>query len=343
MRGIANFYDMPTLTPSDDEDDEYETDFMDDLAHQMQRPSSAQREPSVAMQMVSILSTPVNEVQPSVEQEQDCGQVKDDEEESTTFAEILNDARDNHRNKKPEFVINGNIAMFDTTRLVDMGGGQTAEMTFVAWDESKALGHWVLEDNYCHKHIVKFFNKGHCYKAWLGTEQGFNEDPIAWPEKRTTAGRILSVEDDTDAVDHGEASSDQATASSRHLRKKTYTQMHPYAADKELHAATRQGKVKRTSDIDAREAKREKSLKRLTPATPQLTPEGTRKKQRRSRSTTTSLLQQLERSPDDMWTRESQNFTPHKAATQRRASRDIPIPVPRCHRTVGQDCSNVGF
>lgn len=288
---------MPILTPSDF--DEEDSDFLDEAIQEAFRPSSAQREPSAATQIKSVDSIRADEVQPSVEQKQDCDQVEDEENESTTFDEILCDAQDNYRDKKPEFVIKGSSALLDTTRLVDMGGGQTAEMTFVAWDESKAYGYWVLEDNYCHLHIVKFFNKGKCYKAWLGMEHGFNDDPIAWPEMNPKKTRSLTVEDDVDAVDQDEALSDEAQAGTRHLRKKTWTQTHPYAADKEVHAATKQGKVKRKSDIDAREAKRDKSLKRATPATPGQTPRATQKKQRRSRSTTTDVSEQPKRTPEE--------------------------------------------
>ena len=285
---------MPLLPPSvlDEED-------IDQVFSEAIEDAFPQRESSTASQSTSADCTLADEVKPSVEQIQDSAE--DEEDESTSFDEILWNAQNYYYDSKPEFVIAGTSAKFNTTKLVDMGAGQTAEMTFVAWEDSKVQGYWVLEDNYGHKHIVKFFTQGQCYKAWLGPEEGFAKPPIAWPEKNRKKSRHLPMKDDVDAVEdyNDEALSDRAQTYNRELRKKTWTQTHPYAADKEVHAATRHGTVKHTSDIDAREAKRDKSLKRTTPATPRQTPKASQKKQRQPQFHTTITLGKTERTPEE--------------------------------------------
>jgi hypothetical protein len=289
---------MPTLTPSDYDEDDDNSDFLTNFVGDALRPSSAQQDQSTATQMTSIISTLGDKMQSTTEQQQNCGEDGGDEGESTTFAEILSDAQHNFHDEKPEFAIRGTPATFGAVKLVSMGGGQTAEMTFVAWDETKDLGYWVLEDNYRHKHIVKFFNRGKCYKAWLGTEHGFNDDPIAWSEKKSET-RSLTVEEDADSIEYDGTSSGKGQASGRRLRKKTYTQKHPYAADREVHNATKQGMVKRASEINAREAKRDKCFKRAAPATPRQISGATQKKQRRARSTTSDLPEPA-RTPEEL-------------------------------------------
>lgn len=290
---------MPSLDPFDF-DDERLDNVLNAGVDAALPPNSAQRDRSISTNSKCMQYILANEVQQSIEQKQDLRQTEteDGDDESTSLDDILCDAQDNSFGKKPDFVMTS--AKLGITKLVDMEDGQTAEITCVAWGESKGQGYWLLEDNYGHKHIVKYFSTGRCYKKWLGFVEGFDEDPIAWPDKSRKTLRVLTGEEDLDVVEDGELS-DGPRAIRRDLRKKTWTQKHPYAVDKEVHAATRQGKVKRTSDIDAREAQRDKSLKRarpsMTPATPRRTPRGTRKKQRRSRSTTTNPSDQPELTP----------------------------------------------
>lgn len=291
---------MPSLPPSGFVDEDID-DVLDGGIDAALSSNLAQREQSTTTETATIECILADEVESAVEQKHDSDQAGDEEDEETSFKYLLWDAMDNHRGKKPDFVMTG--IKLETTKLVDMGEGQTAEMTFTAWDKLKRQGYWVLEDNYGHKHIVKFFKKGKCYREWLGTGEGFNEEPFAWPERIRRTPRSSTVEDDIVAIEEDDESSDAAQIGNRNLRKKTWTQKHPYAVDKEVHAATRQGKIKRTADIDAREAKRDKSLKRsrssMTPAIPRHTSRTTQKKQQRSRSTTTNFSDRPELTSED--------------------------------------------
>ena len=285
---------MPLLPPSAFDEEDNDQIFSEDFEDAFR-----QREPSTASQSTSADCNTADEVKASVERTQESAE--DEGDESTSFDELLWDAQNYYHDSKPEFVITGNSAKLNTTKLVDMGAGQTAEMTFVAWKESKGQGYWMLEDNYGQKNIVKFFTQGHCYKAWLGTEEGFAKHAIAWPEKHRKKRRYLPVKDDVDVVeDYSDgALSNTAQTCNRELRKKTWTQTHPYAADKEVHAAMKHGKLKRTSDIDAREVKLDKPSKRKTLATPRQTPKANPKKQRQSQSSPTIIPGKTERTPDE--------------------------------------------
>ena len=266
-------------------------------------PNSAQRDQRTTTGSMSIESTTL-----SVETEdtRDKRIEEDDESiaEDTAYEEILSEAREHFSGtKKPDFVVS---APKHKTKMVDMGKNQTAEITFTSWG-GQGCGFWTLENNWGEKFIVKFFAKGRCYRQWQGVDDGFAEDPIAWPEnarkqqKPSTTGHSASIAD-SEADSDGEARLDNKNMSSDDdqdegtrsgLRKKSWSQLYPYAADKETFAAVKQGKVK--PDIDARHNKESptKSLKRKRQAssqsaTPARSSKATQKasKSRRSRSST---------------------------------------------------------
>jgi hypothetical protein len=283
---------MPLLTSSDDELDNHGLD----LARQVLNlpPNSAQRDDSPITELTSIECTPAIEVQPSVEEKNDFGEsAEEDEDTNAEFNNILKEAKKNFHGKKPEFITTG--TRIGTSQIVDLGDDQTGDMTLEAWDNAKGHGYWVLEDNHSQKHIVKFCLKGKCYQEWLGIEEGFEEEPIAWPEKSQKSRRSSTVEDDDGDIEANQPSDDDVVIvrkdpddSGHGLRKRTWSQKNPYKADKKIHAAAQKGKVKRISDIDAEEEEDEYTNKsRKRPRKSGSAPKATHKtKPRRSRSST---------------------------------------------------------
>lgn len=277
---------MPSLTPRDD-------DF--DFARQIlaPSPSSTQRDHLPSTMSASPECTINANVQQSVEEKQDFGEIFDDDGEdiNADFDRILIDAKDNFTGKKADFVITG--TRVGTSKIVDMGDDQTAEMTFVSWDHSKDQGFWVLQDNHGQKHIVKHFSKGRCYREWLGPDKGFDKDPVAWPEKTQKPRRSSTVEEDNDDIEADQSSENDfkiikkdPDESGHGLRKRTWSQKNPYKADKYIHAAAQKGKVKRLSDLDAEEESKEDSKpgKKMRKSSPKATRKSS--KPPRSRSST---------------------------------------------------------
>jgi hypothetical protein len=239
---------------------------------------------------------PPNERQVFVEQKRGHVEADGESEGSTHYEDLFLDAKDHFRGKKPDFLTAG--PTLGTTRIVDMVDGQIGEMKFEIWDKTKSQGFWTVEDSYG-KHIVKFFRNGNCYRTWRGIENGYGDEAIAWPEKIRTCSATSLVEAGSGPDDEFQVVQNIHTR----LRQKTYSQKYPYTVDKEIHTSLRKGKMKRITEIDAREAKREGTLKRISasmnPATRRQTQRGTQKKQRRSCSTTSNLSDITEFTPEE--------------------------------------------